>query len=68
MSTNPEKHVVTVGRYELTAPLDEYVAAARALAQRRFRDAEPFSWLEELAERGCGLLLRAHAALAVVER
>lgn len=41
MATNPEKHVVTVGRYELTAPLAEYKAAAEALARRTEKEGDP---------------------------
>ena len=41
MATNPQKHVVTVGRYELTGSFAEYSAAAAALAQRAEKEGDP---------------------------
>jgi len=41
MARSPEKHVVTVGRYELIGPLPEYEAATAALSDRTEREGDP---------------------------
>jgi len=41
MARSPEKHVVTLGRYELTGSLPEYQAATAALSGRTEQEGGP---------------------------